>query len=459
MKIKTFIATYLLFLLILFSSVSIVSVYLTNSQVDMIKNKSAGQFQAIAHTLSRDIAMMWGRGDWHHPTFSEGVADRVRSYNIYYSNQNIQLTIRDFNFLDYDPPESELFFTHYADAGYRIIVRDFLPEPFDNFMLEYSWDATSDILGMRETQNILLITAMVFSVVAAIALYFILSSIFKPLNVIAGASREIAGGQFGKRIKVQGKNELAQVSVDFNQMAQRVEDQIASLEEEAKNKQQFVDNFAHEIRTPLTSIYGYAEYMHKAALSEEDIIESAAYIMDESRHMKNIANSLLELATLRDYEPMMTTISINALFHDVMQSMYQSTPESKVQLFFENDDDNNTIVGQEDLIKSLLLNLCNNAMKACDPNNGIIKVDAVKQQTSVKLTVTDNGCGISEKDLQKIFEPFYRLDKSRNRILASGGVGLGLTLCKRIVDVHNAQMTITSQLDKGTSVEIIFTTP
>ena len=458
MKIKTFIATYLLFLLILFSSVSIVSVYLTNSQMNMLMDKGAGQFQAISHALTRDIALLWGRGDWPYATFSETVYNRVGGYNRYYSRQNIQLSIQDFNFIDGASPKSELFFSRCAEGNYHIIARDLLPEPFSNFMLEYSWDVTNDITDMREVQNILLITTVTFSAAAAVALYFILSSIFKPLNVIAKASKEIADGRFDERIQVSGKSELAQVAVDFNKMAERIESQIAYLEEESKNKQQFVDNFAHEIRTPLTSIYGYAEYMQKVALNEEEIIESAAYIMDESHHMKNIANSLLELATLRNYVPVMEKISVSTLFDDIMQSMHKPTAESKVQLLCENDNNSNTIIGQEDLIKSLLLNLCNNAIKACEPNKGIIELKAVKQQSGIKISVGDNGCGIPAKDLSKIFDPFYRLDKSRNRILASGGVGLGLTLCKRIADVHEAQLTIKSKLGNGTTIEIIFTT-
>ena len=457
MKIKTFVATYLLFLLILFSSVGIVSVYLINSQMAMLHDKSAGQFQAILHTLARDVSVMWSRGDWHPVTFSGSVAERVRGYARYYSRQNIHLSIVDFNFENYASPQSELTFIK-NEWGYFIMAGGFLPEPFDSFWLEYSWDVTGEIESMREIQSILLFTTMTFSAVAAIALYFILSSIFKPLNIIAVASRKIADGQFGERIYVTGKNELAQVAIDFNKMAERIENQMAGLEEEAKNKQQFVDNFAHEIRTPLTSIYGYAEYMQKAALDEEEVIESAAYIMEESRHMKNIANSLLDLAILRDYEPVMGKINIGRLFDDIMQSMHKSIDESNVQLSCENDNDGNIIIGQEDLIKSFMLNLCNNALKACEPGKGIIDVTALRQQNSIKITVTDNGCGIPEKDLKKIFEPFYRLDKSRNRILASGGVGLGLTLCKRIVDVHNAQLTIKSEPGKGTSAEVIFTT-
>jgi len=480
MKIKTFIATYLLFLLILFSSIGIVSVYLTNSQITMLENKSEGQFQSIVHTLARDMAVMWGRGDWHHTTFSEAVAERVRGYARYYNRHNVHLSVSDLSMAGQETEqcaiESEIVFINDNGSNF-IYISGLLPEPFDHFLLHYTLNITQNITEMREVQNVLLITAAMLSAIAAVALHFILAAIFKPIGVIAKASREIADGQFHERIQVAGKNELAGVAVDFNKMAERVESQITFLEEEAKNKQQFVDNFAHEIRTPLTSIYGYAEYMHKAALDAEEVIESAAYIMDESRHMRNIANSLLELATLRDYTPTMDKISVSRLFDDIMQSMYKPAQEANVRLNCENDNDNNIIIGQEDLIKSLILNLCNNAIKACEPNKGIIEVGATRQQKGVKIIIADNGYGIPEKDIQKIFEPFYRLDKSRNRILSSGsavlpsakpatrppflavhGVGLGLTLCKRIVEAHNAKMTIKSEVGNGTTIEIIFTT-
>jgi len=267
MKLKTYLATYLLFLLILFASIGWVLVYLTNSQMDMLKDKGAGQFQAIIHTLARDVSYMYARGEWHPVTFSGAVVARVQGNARYYSRQNIHLNIIDFNMTDQPAPRPELFFS--TELGYFIMAGDFLPEPYENFWLEYAWDVSGEIMNMRGVQNTLMATAIAFSLVAAVALYFILSSIFKPLNIIAGASQKIARGQFGERINVTGKNELAQVAIDFNMMAEQIESQMQSLEEEAKNKQQFVDNFAHEIRTPLTSIYGYAEYMQKVALNKK----------------------------------------------------------------------------------------------------------------------------------------------------------------------------------------------
>jgi len=459
MKLKAFVATYLLFLLILFSSVGIVSVYLTNSQIDMLKSKSAGQYQAIVHTLVRDVSVMQGRHIRGPDAFSNDVVELVRSYARYYSRHNVHLSISDLTRMGDELVDiaTEITFANQGDS-YYIYVSGLLPVPFDHFLLDYSLDITQNIVEMREIQNVLLVSVAIFSTIAAFALYLILSSIFKPLSVIAKTSREIAGGQYGERIKISGKNELAQVAYDFNKMAERIESHMRYLEAEAESKQQFVDNFAHEIRTPLTSIYGYAEYMQKADLDDEEIIESSAYIMDEAKHMKNIANSLLELATLRHYIPVKKKISVRKLFDDIMQSMYKQLQESDIHLLCDIDEHVDNIIGQEDLVKSLLINLCNNAFKSYCTNKGKIELKATMQDGNVKISVADNGCGISEKDLSKILEPFYRVDRSRNREQGGGGIGLGLTLCNRIAEVHDAQMLIKSTLGKGTTVEIIFTT-
>jgi len=233
-----------------------------------------------------------------------------------------------------------------------------------------------------------------------------------------------------------------------------VESQISYLEEEAKNKQQFVDNFAHEIRTPLTSIHGYAEYMNKASLDEKEIIESTSYIMGETAHMKNIANSLLELATLRDYVPIKEDIQVSKLFSDIAGTLESSLNASGTELIYISEVD--TVYAQEDLLRSLLLNLCTNAIKACPYGDCIIRLEAREREDGIVISVADDGEGIPKESLHKVIEPFYRLDRSRNRDY--GGTGLGLALCHQIAAVHGAKMVIESEQGVGTTVEVIFTT-
>lgn len=447
MRLKTFIATYLLFLFILFSSVSIVSVYLNSSQIAILKDKSTSQFQAIIHTLIRDIAIS-------SYTFNT-VDSIVNSYARYYSKHNVGLSISDLTQSDEagENIKTEIKFINQDDSHY-INISGLLPKPYDFYLLSYSFNVTESISDMRNIQKILIIAASVLSFFAAFALFFILSAIFKPLGIVAVASKKIANGEYSERINIQGKNEIAQVAYDFNIMAEKIERQIIYLEEEAENKQQFVDNFAHEIRTPLTSIYGYAEYMQKTALDEKEVIESSTYIMNEASHIKMIADSLLELATLRDYIPVKVKICVAKLFNDIVNTLERPLGKKGVRLIINSNA--GIFFGQEDLIKSLLLNLCINALNACTEGEGLICLDAGEESGKLKISVTDNGCGIPEECLYKISEPFYRLDTSRSR--ENGGAGLGLTLCNQIAAVHNARMMVRSVVNQGTCVEIKFTT-
>jgi len=443
MRLKTFVATYLLILAILFSSVGIVSFHLNNSQITMLKEQSAGQFQTIVSSLDRDIAVLWGReGQLTRAGFYEAVDTLVRGYARYYGRHNIYISVTNLGLQNQPPPSEITFVTN--ENGYFISIIGMLTEPFDYFLLNYSLDITGNITDMRNIQNTLLLSAIVFSAIAAFALYLLLSSIFKPLDIVAKASREIADGRFGERILVGDKNELSQVAHDFNKMAERVEQEIV-------NKQQFVDNFAHEMRTPLTSIYGYAEYMQKAVLDEGEMIELSGRIMGKASYLKEIANSLLQLAMLRDYIPEKREILIRHLFEDISQTV--KTPMEDAKIKFICQDSTETIKGQEDLIKSLLLNLCINALNSCSPNEGVISMEAVNEGGGVMLSVADNGCGIPADSLTKVTEPFYRVDKARKQ----GGAGLGLTLCRKIAEAHHAEMTIESTSGVGTTVKITFT--
>jgi len=449
MRIKTFFATYLLFLCVMFACVGIVSAYLTNSQINILREKSISQYRSISASLSRDIAALEAR-NLPPLDFEAAVHNIMIGYQMYHVRHGVQVNL----FHTAYARETELTFGN--GNGQRFIyIAGMLPEPVERYSLYYSLDISEDIADMRGIQNMLLVSVAILSAIAAVALYFTLAAIFKPFSIVASVSRKIAGGEFGERIQVKGNSEISRLAQDFNHMAERIEGQIRLLEDEALAKQQFVDNFAHEIRTPLTSIYGYAEYMQKTSLDEQETIESTEYIMTESRHMRNIANSLLELAVLRDYVPVKTEINLLQLFEDVQKTIENPLQKCCVQL--EISVGIETMTGQEDLIKSLILNLCLNALKACTPEQGIIKLRAVPLPEAVSISVEDNGCGIPAESLSKIMEPFYRVDKSRSR--EDGGTGLGLTLCRQIAKVHHAEMVIESAVGKGAKVDVIFTTP
>ena len=467
MRLKTFLATFLFFLLILFSLISIVSVYMTTTQMDLLRERSSREYRSISAGLSRNIEVLYDRyARESEDAFLGAVDEFISLYATNYREYHIEITLSHWTDMDSQNPLQEgvqMSFIRRDDHHY-IHIQGRLAHPFEDFKLSYYADVTGPIGEMQRIQHILLMFSIPFSLIAALGFYYILFRIFKPIDIITKASQKIANGSYDERIEFKGKNELSAMATHFNQMAEEIEHQLQRSKDEAIGKQQFIDNFAHEIRTPITSIYGYAEYIQRAPYDEVEIYESTEAIMDRANHMKGIANSLLKLATLRNYEPILGSIHVSSLFDDIENTLKKSIRDERVQLIFQCEVE--ILEGQEDLIKSLIFNLCNNAIKAFHGKEGRVCVAAKKVATGLKiknkiqkdkiiLSVTDNGCGISQEDLKRITEPFYRVDRMRDG--DSGGAGLGLALCQQIAQVHGAKMTIESTLEVGTKVSVIFT--
>jgi signal transduction histidine kinase len=436
MKLKAFLSSYLLFLCVLFVIIATVSTYMSRSQINMLRDKSTREFQTISASLTRDMAVAFGNTGGFNPSFDIAFDTLFRGYARYYGRYGIELSLAESR----EEQKAEISFTR-TEQGHFIRITGTVRVAERFYRLDYYLNITENINDLRNIQLMLLSLALLFSALTAFGLYIILLRIFKPIGIVANSSKNIANGNYDERIHISGSNELSAMAANFNKMAEEIEVQIVG-------KQQFIDNFTHEIRSPLTSIYGYAEYLQKAPYGEDTTIKATQTIMDEANHIKMIAASLLKLATLRNYTPVKTKISIPRLFDDVCRML-----NTEKNLVRKNEID--TMEGQEDLIKSLLTNLCTNAIRAGATD---IYLEAAESQGGgVVLSVTDNGCGISSDDLTRITEPFYRVDKARNR--EQGGAGLGLTLCKQIAEAHGAVMHIESILRNGTSVKITFTTP
>ena len=228
---------------------------------------------------------------------------------------------------------------------------------------------------------------------------------------------------------------------------------MTELKVAADRKQQFIDNFAHELRTPLTAIYGYAEYVQKAAVSEDDRLSALDYIMSESRRLQTIAFQLLELANLQNHQITCEEVDVAGLFERVRQTLSARLIGRDVQLDFNAEIE--TLYGDACLLESLLINLVDNALKAC-AEGGHIVVGAMQETGRKTLTAQDDGKGMSPEVLAQITEPFYRAEKSRSR--SDGGAGLGLALCKQIAACHGAQLSFTSRPGAGTTAKVTFTT-
>lgn len=284
------------------------------------------------------------------------------------------------------------------------------------------------------------------SIILAIALYWMLQKLTQPLIALNHTAQALAKGDYTARSTMTRTDEIGQLSVYIDTMAAAVEENIASLQEAAAEKQSMIDHLSHELRTPLTAVAGYAEYLQRAQLSQEEQFEATQTIMDEAKRMETMANNLLQIACVRENKIVFAPISLPQLLQksaDVLKPKAQLRgvtlcvslpPEVKIE-------------GEETLLESVLVNLLDNAVKACE-KGGTVTLSA----TENTIMVQDDGCGMAAQTLVKLGEPFYRADKARAR--ADGGAGIGLSLCFQIIKSHGGTLCFASQLEKGTTATI-----
>lgn len=224
---------------------------------------------------------------------------------------------------------------------------------------------------------------------------------------------------------------------------------MKDLETTAKQKQSLVDNMAHELRTPLTAIRGYAEYLEKAAISEEERIDSAKYIVSEAKRLQKVSEILLDIAYIKNIGNIEKyQVDLVMLLNKVASELKQKADNQGVEIRCELDK--SAVTGDEILLNMLFYNLTENAIKACDKGGRV-----TLKCRGLNAMVIDNGKGIPQTELDNIMEPFYRVDRSRSR--PEGGVGLGLPLCRQIAIILDAEIRFESEIGRGTTVFVDFT--
>jgi len=231
-----------------------------------------------------------------------------------------------------------------------------------------------------------------------------------------------------------------------------VEDNVHRLENIAESRKQFTDSFAHEMKTPLTSILCYGDLLRiKRDVSEAERLEYSAVIVEEAKRLKALSSKLLELATTESANLELEKIDLSGLFSEIESAVRPILSARNITL--EVKGEGSTLLGDKDLIRSLVYNLIDNAQKASSEGGEIILSQA-RTDDKTLITVTDRGIGMTDEVLKRVCEPFYMADKSRSR--KAGGAGLGLSLCAEIVRRHGGAISIDSTPGKGTRVEVSF---
>ena len=273
--------------------------------------------------------------------------------------------------------------------------------------------------------------------------------ILRPLGRVSDAARRMAGGDLDQRVPVTSDDELGQLSADFNAMADQLERQMDELADAAQRQKDFTGSFAHEIKTPLTSIIGYADLLLSRPVSPEQVRDSAGYIFREGKRLEALSGKLMELIVLDRQDFPKHLISMRAFLEQMGSTMRPALEQAGIQLTVEAEEA--PVFVEPDLLNMAGLNLLDNARKAT-PSGGRISLIGEARENGYLIQVTDTGKGIPAEELSRITEPFYMVDKSRAR--AQGGAGLGLALCRRIVELHDGTLEFESVLGQGTTARV-----
>ena len=230
-------------------------------------------------------------------------------------------------------------------------------------------------------------------------------------------------------------------------------------ENNEKMRQEFTANVSHELKTPLTSISGYAELIETGIAKPADIPDFARKIHGEATRMIQLVNDILQLSHLDNVsetgsEPVMETVDLLEVAKDCVERQKLNARHAYITLTYMGESA--LVEGNRQLLDELCQNLCDNAIRYNRPGGKVQLVTACSRDGHCSLTVTDNGIGIPREAQASVFERFYRVDKSRSK--ATGGTGLGLAIVKHIARIHNARIKLESQVDKGTAITVTFPT-
>lgn len=277
-------------------------------------------------------------------------------------------------------------------------------------------------------------------------IYLISRYLTRPITRLNEASTRIAAGHYSERTSIPTKDEIGELSRNFDHMAQANEHKILELQENVKQREEFMASFSHEIKTPMTAILGFADMLRTYDCDEDTRHQAADYIYTEGKRLENLSYTLMQLLSLREkiqLQPVKTEAVSTQL-----QRYYEGSGQAD-HLQFQMEDC--VVLSQEELLFTLMRNLIDNACKASSENQTVI-IRGKQEDHLYVFTIIDQGIGMSQEDLERIMQPFYMADKSRAR--SKGGAGLGLAIAKRICDLHHTSLRFTSQPNKGTTVTV-----
>lgn len=282
--------------------------------------------------------------------------------------------------------------------------------------------------------NVLLIGSIIMRIVS--------QKMLKPIQKLTEATKKVASGDFSIKLETQRDDEIGDLTNNFNEMVKDL-GSIESLQKE------FVDNVSHEIKTPITSIQGFAQLLRDDNLSKEERNEYADIIEEESNRLLNLSTNMLKLSKLQNQNRITNKEQID-IAEQIRKAISLLEPKWKEkEISFNISMQEKYFYGDEELIFQIWVNLIDNAIKFSN-QHGKIDISLKEKENWIEIKIKDYGIGMDEEEKKKIFTRFYQIDKSHSE----KGSGLGLAIVKRIIELSKGTIEIESQKDVGTTITI-----
>lgn len=313
----------------------------------------------------------------------------------------------------------------------------------------------NSISGDTRDTALLVAAGLIAGLTAALLLFSgLIASMRRPLEELVDAARRLAEGDRSARVKVGGLSETATLGAAFNEMAAELEQEASRRDQLDRIKDEFVLTASHELRSPLTSVQGFAELLmlEREKLSPKQA-ETVEIILDNSRHLVRLLNDLLDLARsdAGRLAIMPKPTELAPLIDDAVRTMRAQTESASQRLTQQVEPGLPLVEVEADRIRQILVNLLTNAHEYC-PEGASIRVTAVRAGAEVEIAVSDDGPGMTADQVEHIFERFTRGDAGLTQRV--GGTGLGLAISKSLVELHGGTIGVTSAPGEGSTFRI-----
>lgn len=308
----------------------------------------------------------------------------------------------------------------------------------DGDVLRIGKDSDSIMSIMKNTIGIVCVTAFLVFAVCIWISYYLTGKLVEPIEKMAANIMMV---------------DEETVYEEIRPFITTIKEQHVNILNNAQMRQEFTANVSHELKTPLTAISGYAELIGNGMAGEDDTKRFAKEIYQNANRLQVLINDIINLSELdsKDFAIDYEQVDLHDLAANCLAALELQASKQDITLRLMGESC--IITSNKTLMDELLYNLCSNAVRY-NRHGGAVTVTTGSQNGRSYLSVEDTGIGISEEHQQRVFERFYRVDKSRSK--STGGTGLGLAIVKHIVAQHDAQITLTSEEGKGTRIEVVF---